>query len=581
MQQARLKVTTELLGLHSKSFILILLLTKVLFIILSNTFLNFTYMVTLTPFTGILGDINAAHLLRRATFKPTKSLITQFASYNINQAMAALCAPLSLEIQEPLLFSTNQPYIQSFLNPTLNGSHGDPFIILSWYLREAKNSNTIHFKAAIWLHTMFITNNELPGSIAFFDYLQLLNYYSNKSLKEFAKKITRSNIMLIYLNNNENTKFAPNENYAREFLELFTILRGPQDGTGSYTTYTEYDVQQAAKVLTGFTNIGNSQRMSYLDPVSHVPLGKKVFANHDVTNKTFSSKFNNQVITGATSEAGMDAELDSFIDMVFAQQATALNYARRMYRYYVKSEITTEVETGIITPLATNLMNTNYDINSTLQLLLSSKHFFDAEDGIAYDQVFGGKIKSPVELFLMMLNQFEIINANPQTNSTHNFGFYKDKVAYKFKEMSMDLFQPLSAVGYIPVYQSPYDNLWINTAVLKTRYNNPIDDLINGYTNNGFTTKLNTYLFVKDSGNFSNPANANLLINEMLDLLLASMPTGSRYTYFSQSLLGGLSAINWQNEWNNYINTGNFNAVKVALDRFVKAIVKSPEYQVF
>lgn len=539
-------------------------------------------MATLTPLSGVLGEIKAAHLLRRATFKPTKVLILQFAGYTINQAISALFAPNTLEIQEPLLPGTNLPYMKSYLNPSLNGYHEDPYISISWYLREARNSNTIHFKAAIWLHTMFITTNELTGgTIAFFDYLQLLNFYSDKSLKEFAKKITRSNIMLHYLNNNLNTKFAPNENYAREFLELFTILKGPQDGPGSYTNYTEQDIQAAAKILTGFTNIDDSQRLNYLDPASHVPLGKKVFANHDITSKTFSSKFNNQVISGATNETEMDTELDTFIDMVFAQQATALNYARRMYRYYVKSEITSEVETGIITPLATNLINSNYDISSTLQLLLSSKHFFDAEDSIAYDQVFGGKIKSPIELFLIMLSQFEIVTANPLTNTTHNFWFYKDMVAYKFKDISMDLFHPPSVVGYIPIYQSPYDNLWINTAVLKTRYDSPIDDLINGFTNNGFTTKLNTYLFVKDSGNFSNPANATILINEMLDLLLASMPTGSRYTYFSQSLLGGLSAINWQNEWNNYINTGNYNAVKVALDRFVKAIIKSPEYQVF
>ena len=57
--------------------------------------------------------------------------------------------------------------------------------------------------------------------------------------------------MLIYLNNTSNTKSAPNENYAREFLELFTIGKGPQIEAGNYTTFTEVDVVQAARVLTG------------------------------------------------------------------------------------------------------------------------------------------------------------------------------------------------------------------------------------------------------------------------------------------------------------------------------------------
>ena len=54
--------------------------------------------------------------------------------------------------------------------------------------------------------------------------------------------------MLRYLDNTENNATNPNENYAREFLELFTILKGAQISEGNYTNYTEIDIQQAAKV---------------------------------------------------------------------------------------------------------------------------------------------------------------------------------------------------------------------------------------------------------------------------------------------------------------------------------------------
>lgn len=106
-----------------------------------------------------------------------------------------------------------------------------------------------------------------------------------------------------------------------------------------------------------------------------------------------------------------------------------------------------------------------------------------------------------------------------------------------------------------------------------------IDSLIGGFTYNGFQYKLDTVSYVRNSGDFSNPSNATLLINEFLELCFCDVPTGSRYTYFQQALLGNLSAINWQNEWNNYITTSNSASVKTALDRLVKAIVKSPEYQ--
>ena len=65
--------------------------------------------------------------------------------------------------------------------------------------------------------------------------------------------MTKNNVMLSYLNNDENTKSNPNENFAREVLELFTIGKGAQAGVGDYTNYTETDVEEAARVLTGWT----------------------------------------------------------------------------------------------------------------------------------------------------------------------------------------------------------------------------------------------------------------------------------------------------------------------------------------
>lgn len=538
-------------------------------------------MATLTPFTGALGQINAAHLLRRATFKVNKSRIIEFANYTVEQAMAVLFAPLTLEVAEPLDYQSGQPFIPSYLNPYATGYNQDTTVTQGWYMREAINSNTFQLKSAFWLHSMFIINSlSDAGYIAYFDYMQLLNYYSDKSLKDLAKKVSRCSKMSIYLNNNLNTKFSPNENYAREFLELFTIQKGPQDGVGSYTTYTEHDVQMAAKVLTGFRDVPTSQRLSYIDPICKVPLNYKTFSNHDITDKTFSNKFNNQVITGATTAEGMDAELDAFIDMVFNQPATALNYARRMYRYYVKSTITPDIETGIIAPLATHLMANNYNISSTLELLLSSKHFYDAEDSTQYDQIIGAKIKSPLELFLIMFSQFQISFINPLTNFNHNFWFFKTMTVY-LRAVGMSFYTPNSVVGYIPLYQEPFDNLWINTAVLKSRYNQPFDTLLNGFNHTGIITKLDTVWFVRYSGHFSNPAHAATLVTDMYDLLLSVVPTGSRHTYFTQSLLGGLSVISWQNEWNNYIANNNDTAVRIALNRFVKAIVKSVEYQVY
>ncbi|HCQ13874.1 DUF1800 family protein [Flavobacterium sp.] len=543
-------------------------------------------MASLTPRTGTLGFANAAHLLRRTTFNPNKTLINQFAAMTTDQAVDQLFAAPTYDLPEPIATDTGQKWIPTATTPTVTATTMDANarfnVTTAWWLNNAQKATTIHTKLSLFLKSIFIVNLHDNFGLYFFgyDYYALLNFYATGSIKTFTKKISRLNAMHYYLDNRLNTAVAPNENYARELLELFTIQKGAQDGVGSYTNYTEHDVQQAARVLTGFTNISESQRLSYLDAECNIPLGKKDITKHDTGNKTFSSKFGNQTITGATTAAAMDTELDAFIDMIFNQPETAKSYARRLYRYFVRRTIDTETETDIIVPLANNLMTTNYNMESTVKLLLKSVHFYDEDDTTVGDEIIGSKIKSPLDLFLMINSQFRLQTVSPLVNVVGFSSFYYSYTWGRINTSGFLLFRALTVAGYPPMYELPdYDKLWITTSSLRYRYAAALDNLITGYTANGYTFKLDVVAFVRNSGDFSNPANATTLVNEFLELCFCDMPTGSRYTFFQQALLGNLSPINWQNEWNNYITTNNSASVKTALDRFIKAIVKSPEYQ--
>lgn len=188
-------------------------------------------------------------------------------------------------------------------------------------------------------------------------------------------------------------------------------------------------------------------------------------------------------------------------------------------------------------------------------------------------------VRNPVELYLHMFSllnlQVPLYEVNP--SAIHSL---MGVVGNFSSNMGMPVFNPQSVNGYAGYYSSPnYDKNWITTSSLRIRYNNTIDYFINGLTYNGFTFKLNNASFVKDSGYFSNPGNANTLITEFLQMMFVEVPDGTRYDYFKSVFLSNLSPINWQNEWNNYINTGNSNNVKIPIDRLVKAIIKSPEFQ--
>ena len=157
------------------------------------------------------------------------------------------------------------------------------------------NQKTLKHKLTFFLHTSFTISKDggTGESTFFYDHLCLLDFYAYGNIKTLAKKITFDNSMLIYLNNTRNNANNPNENYAREFLELFTILKGPQISESNYTNYTEFDIQQTAKVFSG---IKTKYDRSIIDSDTNLPRGKINVYNHDTTNKTFSNTFNNQTI---------------------------------------------------------------------------------------------------------------------------------------------------------------------------------------------------------------------------------------------------------------------------------------------
>src|SRR4030095_5436963 len=104
-------------------------------------------------------------------------------------------------------------------------------------------------------------------------------------------------MMLEYLNGNENNKNAPNENYARELLELFTIGKGIQAGPGDYTNYTEEDIKEIARALTGW--IIDFQGLNGAGPIPPAIFRPN---RHDTGTKTLSHRFGNAVITNLNDQ---------------------------------------------------------------------------------------------------------------------------------------------------------------------------------------------------------------------------------------------------------------------------------------
>jgi len=413
----------------------------------------------------------------------------------------------------------------------------------------------------------------------FFDYIRILDYYSLGNLKELAFRITVDNSMLVYLDNRYNNKGNPNENYAREFLELFTILKGPQIGDGNYTNYTEVDVQQAAKLLSGFKIVPDR---SVVDSSSGIPSGYANVNKHDTGDKTFSQAFGNKIILGKDTAYGMLEELQDFVNMVFAQEETSKAYCRKLYRFFVKRNISEEVEINIISLLAQKLRDHNYELIPVLKQLLMSKHFFDDDDNNSTDEIIGALIKSPLQILNEVSTLFNLQIPDPNTLPTDYYvRFFKNFVHDSYlRGTAMDFFNPDSVAGYPAHYQVPdYDRHWFASNTLISRYK-LIESLISGedtIQSGNIKCQLDCVSFVKY--HLLNPGDAESLVMELAELLYPEIIDAERINYFVSFLVDGYDSYYWNNEWNKFESNGDDMVVRPRLNALVIAMINAAEFQ--
>lgn len=544
-------------------------------------------MASLNPLSSNLDLRRAKHLLRRATFNFTKNQLNNFVGMSATAAVNSLTIASANTLAEPYdplpnsdpdgFWTSSSELPNSFSGQPRKRAH-----VTAWWWYNAMQQVSLKHKLSFFLHTSFTVGKDsgVGSATYFFDHINLLDFYAMGNLKTLAKKITLDSGMLDYLDNTQNNKNNPNENYAREYLELFTILKGEQIGNGNYTNYTEIDIQQAAKVFSGFKK--RTDR-SNIDPDTNLPMGYININQHDTNNKTFSTAFGDLVITGKNTASEIFEELDDFVDMVFAQPETAKAYCRKLYRNFVKSEWNEEVETDIITPLSQILIDNNYEILPVVTTLLSSEHFFDADDSNATDNIIGSIIKSPLQLFSEVCSMFELNYPNPTTDAYRYYINFFLRFIHNiyFKAAGMELYNPDSVAGYPAYYQEPgFDRNWFSSNTLIGRYK-LIESFIEGkntITSGNIYTQLDTVNFIKN--NIDNASDPNLLVTEIADLLYPESIDSDRINYFKSFLVDeGFPDYYWTGSWDQFINNGDDTTVKTRLNALIIAMVNAAEFQ--
>ena len=539
-------------------------------------------MPHLDPFSGNWTSKEARHLLKRSSFGITQDLVDSSVSLGLTETINQLFTENTLP-NPPVKYIPDGTGANEIIDPGVN--YGETWVnsgalpeasttqernrilstrtrsLYAWSFLQMQNAGiSIREKLTLFWHNHFVAENSNPHREYY--YINLLRTNALKNFKELTKQITIDTNMLLYLSGSQNTNIAPNENYSRELLELFTIGKGDAVGNGDYTNYTEDDVIEMAKILTGWRVKGLS------NPDSQTSF----FSNnkHTSGDKNLSHRFNNAVI----SENGAN-EYKDLIDKIFEQDECSKFITRKLYRWFVHSEITDEVETNIILPLAEIIRNNNYDISQALKKLLSSDHFFESTFCM---------IKNPIDI-MFSVTQSLLVSA-PTTSITEEYDY--GLVLYAIcTELEQSIFHHPNVAGWKAYYQEPlYYKTWINNFLLPKRldYSRAIvagGDLVVDGTNFEVPPLVPVLLIAVGITNSHDP---NILIDELSNQLFNYDIDGSQIIALKDILIPGLPDMEWTMEYTDFLANPSDDALRISVENklrnLISTMVQMSEFQI-
>ncbi len=520
------------------------------------------------PFSGPWDEQNLRTLLNRTMFGYSKPQWNMWSGQSMKDLVDKVLSqkslpdpPVNKDFKEDPYVKIGETWVKSpYPKDNKDAKRFRTVSLISWLISDIMDkSTTIYPKMMLFWHNHFPIQ-KIPDQRFNYDYYILLHKHALGNFKQLTLEMTIHPAMLRYLNGNKNTGKNPNENYARELLELFTIGKGELAGEDDYTNYTEQDVQAIAKCLTGWQDYGHYS--SEADGYGSVFKTKK----HDNTTKALSKRFDNAIIPNLEED-----EYKRVIDIIFEKKEVAYFISRKLFRWFVGSVIDEEAESQVIIPMGDLIYASGYEIKPALQALLTSQVF--------YDEIYcGAIIKNPLEFLLPLYHH---ISFELRDDSEKYFQTYRS-VFYTSESLGLSYFNVPQVAGWKAYYQSPsWYKHWITTTTLSSR-NEYAQRLLN------IKTRFNDDHFGADLlgllEHFDNPGNPTELIRELTLYMLPKPLTDEQIGSLKANFIPGLPDFEWTAEYNQYLNNPSDEKLKRSLNDKLKSlaynIISLPDYQV-
>ncbi|MDQ6827055.1 MAG: DUF1800 domain-containing protein [Candidatus Eremiobacteraeota bacterium] len=305
----------------------------------------------LQRYTGPWGARQAAHLARRTGFGPTPQEVRNLTALRAEAAVNSILHPSASDVDLPLYPDAAMLYDRKTRYQTAQ---------MWWLDRMLRTKNPFAEKMALFWHGHFATSMRKVPPALLVRQIRLFRSIGLGDFRSLLLAVSQDPAMLIWLDNRYNYKAHPNENYAREVMELFAL------GLGNYT---EDDVKSAARAFTGWT----------LDRDQNFVFRPRL---HDDGEKTFLGRTGN--FTG-----------EDIIGIIVSQPISQRFIARKLLEFFLYSD----PESELTEQLASVYALSGYDIAKTMGTLLRSNVFYSTR---AYRSI----PKSPVEFMLGLLRYF-------------------------------------------------------------------------------------------------------------------------------------------------------------------------------
>ncbi len=388
------------------------------------------------------GFVQAQHLLNRAGFGGTPAQVKALAALGVQQAVSMLVDYQSIDMSEVTALQANADILrpptaeeklmyakarrdndeklqEEFRAERIRRENEDRGQMRSlehgWLQRMVETPRPLEEKLTLLWHGHFATNyRTVRDSFLMYQQNQFFRDNAAGNFATLARGIIRDPAMLRFLDNNTNRKGRPNENLARELMELFTLGEGQ---------YSESDIKEGARALTGYSFEDND---FVFNPRQHDGGAKKILGQ-----------------TGAYKG-------DEFVDLLLSHPACARFVAFKLYKQFVMDvtdlKSLPEPAQAVVKLLSDELRRSRYELRPVLKKLFASRHFYDASN-------VGAMIKSPVQLLVGSVRMLD--------TPTRTMGV----LTQAMQLMGQELFNPPSVAGW------DGGRSWINSSTLFVRQN--------------------------------------------------------------------------------------------------------------